>query len=726
MIRERQTAELQTSAVRGIRVRLSLIGLGFALGFGVLAWRAIQLQVVQNPALSTKAQGQYDRRIQILGQRGRILDRLNREFAASVDVDSVFIDPSLLKSQAQLQEEEATLRKRAEARGKVYKPSASTEIREREEAIRRLAKALGTSTSQMGKLLDTSRKFVWLKRRATHQEVAAIKAANVAGVGFQKEARRFYPQRELASHLLGYANVDGHGIEGLERVFDDVLRGKRDDVSGLRDARGRPALMDGTIPSDTLTGASVTLTIDSVIQHLTEKALQAAVDKAQAKAGMAVVLDPRTGEILALANVPTFNPNTPARFDVSARRNRAVVDQMEQGSTLKPITVAAALEEGLIQPDSVFDGEQGRMRIGKHTINDSHPNGSMTVAEIIQASSNIGVTKIAQRLGRERLQAYHRAFGFGEKPGTELPGEARGALPYPRSEIALATQSFGQGMSTSVLQIAVAYGALANGGNLMKPYLVSRIVDAEGRLLLAREPEVARKVVSDKTARQVLDMMQLVVERGGTGRAARMDDYPVAAKSGTAQKVDPNGGYSKTKRLASFAGMVPSDAPRLVIAVAIDEPTTNVYGGVVAAPAFKEIAQGALVHLGVPPRVVAQSSAVVADAAERSRHERTAQASRSRLAGAFAMAAQIPEPSDDDSVGEGFVEEEGAPSPSDETLAERTRVPDLYGLSARAAVAALLSADLDPMLSGWGKAVGQTPLAGTSVRKGAQVTVRFE
>lgn len=723
MVRERQTASLEARAPRWIGLRIAILGALFALALGALAWRAIQLQVVQNLALSAEARDQYDRRIEIPGQRGRIIDRQGREFAASVDVDSAYIDPSMLKSQAQLQEEEAEKRKRAEAKGKIYKPSVSSEIREREEAIRRLSRALGVSTERMGRLLDTSRRFVWLKRRATHQEVAAIKAANVAGVGFQKESRRFYPQRELAAHVLGYSNIDGQGIEGLERVFDDVLRGKRDYVAGLRDARGRPALMDGAVPADKLTGATLTLTIDSVIQHLTEKALSAAVTRAKGLAGMAVVLDPRTGEILALANVPTFNPNTPARFEVSARRNRAVVDQMEQGSTLKPITVAAALEEGLVQPDTVFDGENGRMRIGRHTINDSHPHGAMTVAEIIQVSSNIGVTKIAQRLGRERLQAYHRAFGFAERPGTELPGEARGSVPYPRAEIALATQSFGQGMSASILQTAVAYGALANGGNLMKPYLVSRIVDAEGKLLLDRRPEIARRVVSAKTARQVLDMMQLVVERGGTGRAARLDDYPVAAKSGTAQKVDPNGGYSKTKRIASFAGMVPADDPRLVIAVTIDEPTTSVYGGVVAAPVFKEIAQGALVHLGVPPRVITQSS-TVAMSAEKTRSERAASANRARLAGAFAMAMQMPEL--DEATGDGFVEEDGSQSPEGEVLSSMSRVPNVFGMSARAAVSALLSADLDPMLSGHGRAISQTPPPGANVRKGAPVTVKLE
>lgn len=723
MARERQTAGSDARAVRWIRLRVCLLGMGCAVAVAALAWRAIQLQVVQNITLSAEARDQYDRRIEIPGQRGRILDRQGREFAASVDVDSAFIDPSMLKSQAQLQEEEAEKRRRAEQRGKAYKPSEQGEVREREEAIRRLAKALDVSTERMGKLLDTSRRFVWLKRRATHQEVAAIKAANVAGVGFQKESRRFYPQRELAAHVLGYSNIDGHGIEGLERVFDEVLRGKRDYVEGLRDARGRPALMDGAVPVDTLTGATLTLTIDSVIQHLTEKALSAAVTKTKGLAGMAVVLDPRTGEILALANVPTFNPNTPAKFDVSARRNRAVVDQIEQGSTIKPITVAAALEEGIIEPDTVFDGENGHMRIGRHTIHDSHPHGAMTVAEIVKVSSNIGVTKIAQLLGRERLQAYHRAFGFAEKPGTELPGEARGAVPYPRAEIALATQSFGQGMSASILQTAIAYGALANGGNLMKPYIVSRVVDAEGKLLLDRQPEVARRVVSEKTAREVLDMMSLVVERGGTGRAARLDDYPVAAKSGTAQKVDPNGGYSKTKRIASFAGMVPADDPRLVIAVTIDEPTTSVYGGVVAAPVFKEIAQGALVHLGVPPRVVAQSSAVAVDV-EKTRHERAASANRALLAGAFAMATQAP--AIEEGAEDGFVEEDGSQSMEGEERASMSLVPNVFGLSARAAVNALLTADLDPQLSGHGRVVAQTPPPGTSVRKGSAVSVKFE
>ncbi len=715
--------EITETDAKWFRRRVRCIGAAFALGFGILVWRAVQLQVVQSGELTAGARDQYVRQFEIPGQRGRILDRQNREFAASVDVDSIAIDPTLLKSSAQIEEEEAQKKRRAEERGKAYKAPSGDIVYERGEATRRLAKALGLPEKRVASLLDTRKRFVWLKRQASPQETAAIKATNVAGLTFQKVSKRFYPQRELGAHVIGYSNIDGRGIEGLERVFDDVLKGRHDYVSGVRDRRGRAALMDGTVQADKLTGATLTLTLDSSIQHLTEKALASAVEKSQAAAGMAVVLDPHTGEILALANWPTFNPNSPTTSDNRSRRNRAVVDQMEQGSTLKPITVAAALEEKVVRPDTVFDGEKGAMRIGRHTIHDSHPHDSMTVAEIIKYSSNIGVAKIAQLLGRDKLQSYLKAFGFAEKPGTEMPGEAKGSVPYPRAEIALATQSFGQGMSASILQTAVAYGALANGGRLMKPYLVSRIVDAEGKLLLDRKPQLLRRVVSEKTAREVIDMMELVVEKGGTGTRAYMDDYAVAAKSGTAQKVDPNGGYSKTKRIASFAGIVPADAPRLVIAVTLDEPSTNVYGGVVAAPPFKEIARGALVHLGIPPR--AKPAEQQDDGTEVpliGRGGRMAVVSRARLAGAFAMAQQVSSGDED----EGFVEEEGVVASSDAVREGMIRVPGVCGLTARAAARALLEADLDPVMNGFGLVVEQTPPVGASVRRGTTVSMRLK
>ncbi|MGI5861187.1 MAG: penicillin-binding protein [Myxococcales bacterium] len=675
-------------AVRWIRTRVLALACAFVPVFGALVYRAVQLQVIENPKLTGMARDQYDRQITLPGRRGAILDRRGSSLAATVDVDSVYANPS--------------------------------EIEDPRSAAQILGKALKLDPRKLVPTLSGLRQFAWIKRHVTPQEAAAIKAANLKGIAFVKEPRRFYPQRELAAHVLGFSGVDAKGLEGLELVFDEKLQGKPQAISGVRDARGRAAFVDGAVPAEQLAGASITLTLDSAIQYHTEKVLQAAVTKAEAAAGIAVVLDPSTGEILALANVPTFNPNDPGRYQRKALRNRAIADQFEPGSTFKVFTVAAALEEQVVRPTTIIDCEKGRYRIGRHTIHDHGGYAEIDVGRILQVSSNIGVAKIAEKLGREKLQAYHRAFGFGEKPGTNLPGEARGSLPYPRADIALATQSFGQGLSASAVQIAAGIGAVANGGVLMRPYLVAKVETPDGKVLLENKPKAVRRPISQETAAEVLRMMKTVVERGGTAPLARMDDYEVAGKTGTAQKADPvTGGYSVDKRTASFVGIVPADAPRLVILVVIDEPKTDVYGGVVAAPAFKEIAQGALAHLGVPPSPRAKARAVAS--APPPQKGPSGSEARSRLASAFAMAAVR------QSLGavpsEGFVEEEGSEQAPPEGS---TRVPDVQGLTARAAVKALVSAQLEPALIGSGRAVGQTPPAGTSVKKGSRVAVRLE
>lgn len=684
----RTTATASTvdpDAVRGVKVRVAIIAAAFVPLFGAVAYRAVQLQIFEGAKLASMANDQSIRNTVIPGRRGSIYDRRGVALAASVEVDSIFIDPS--------------------------------EVPEHRKAARELARALKIDAARLEAAMGASRRFAWVKRQVTEQEVTAVKALGLPGLGFLKEPRRFYPQRELAAHVLGFPSIDGEGIEGLELALDGVLKGKPRSVSGLRDARGRSAIVEGAISTESVEGASVTLTLDKAIQYLTEKSLAAAVQKANAAAGTAVVLDPATGELLALANVPTFNPNDPSRAPRAALRNRAVSDQFEPGSTIKAFTVAGALEDRAIRPGNSIFCENGHFKIGRHTIHDHGGYGELSVGEIIQVSSNIGAAKIADKLGREKLQATLRAFGFGEKPGTGLQGEARGSLPFPRAQIALATQSFGQGMTASAVQVAAAYGALANGGALMRPYLVSRVVDPDGGVLEQRGPEKVRQAVSAATARELVKMMKLVVEKEGTAPLARMDEYEVAGKTGTAQKADPQtGGYSVDKRTASFVGVVPADSPRLVILVVIDEPKGDVYGGLVAAPAFKEIAQGALAHLGVPPSASKQAEKMLAA----SKAADVAPAVDSRLTGAFAMAAVQPAlralAAEDGFVEDGAVtEREGSAT-----------VPDVHGLTARAAVKVLAAAELEPSLMGSGKAIGQTPPAGTTVRKGARVAVRLE
>ncbi|MBI5546454.1 MAG: transpeptidase family protein [Deltaproteobacteria bacterium] len=683
-------ATVDPRVVRGVKVRVTLLALCFVPLFGAVLYRAVRLQVFENAKLSALARDQQLRQLKLPGRRGSVYDRNGVALAASVEVDSIFVDPG--------------------------------ELADLKKAARDLGKAVGADPRKLEASFNASKHFAWVKRQASAQEVAAVKGLGLSGLGFVKEPRRFFPQRELAAHLLGFASIDGEGIEGLELALDRVLRGKPQSITGLRDARGRSAIVDGAIATESLEGASITLTIDKAIQYLTEKSLAAAVAKADASSGMAVVLDPATGEVLALANAPTFNPNDPSQSPRAALRNHAVADQFEPGSTFKVFTVAAALEEKVVRPSSTFFCENGRFAIGKHAIHDHGGYKDLDVGRIIQVSSNIGAAKIADKLGRERLQAYQRAFGFGERPGTGLSGEAKGSLPFPRAQIALATQSFGQGVSASALQIAAAFAAVANGGQLMRPYLVSRVADPDGAVLEQRGPEKLRQVLSTATAREVVKMMRLVVDKEGTAPLARMDEYEVAGKTGTAQKADPNtGGYSVDKRTASFVGIVPADAPRLVILVVIDEPKGDVYGGLVAAPAFKEIAQGALAHLGVAP-----SPGKLADkqvAAAKPAEKEAAPQVDGKLASAFAIAAVQPSlpPASASEAEDGFLED-GAVALQDGAAV----VPDVQGLTARGAVKALTAAYLEPSLLGSGKAIGQTPPAGTSVRRGTRVAVRLE
>jgi cell division protein FtsI (penicillin-binding protein 3) len=678
---------MDPKVIRGVRVRIFILIVLFVPLFGALLYRAIHLQVWEGSKLSSFARDQYIRNIALPGRRGAIYDRRGAPLAISVDVESIFINPLKFAEMGQT---------------------------ESSKAIKELAKALSLDARRLERTIGASKHFAWVKRQVSSRQASMARALKIPALGFTKEARRFYPQRELAAHVLGFANIDGRGLEGIELAFDDLLKGKPRSIAGLRDARGRSAIVEGAIPSEALEGASITLTIDSTIQYLTEKALNVAVKQNQASSGFAVVLTPATGEILALANVPTFNPNNPVQSSRKALRNHAITDQFEPGSTFKVFTIAGALEKGVITSKSQFFCENGRYAIGRRAIHDHNGYGNLDLGGIIQVSSNIGAAKIAEKLGRENLQSTFRAFGFGEKPGSGLRGEARGSLPFPRASIALATQSFGQGVSASALQIAAAFGAVANGGELMRPYLVVRAIDPDGALIMQQEPEKLRRVISSKNSRLLLDMMRLVVEKEGTATAAWMDEYDVAGKTGTAQKVDfVTGGYSAKKRTASFVGVVPAEAPRLVILVVVDEPTGEVYGGIVAAPAFKEIAQGALAHLGIPPSPSKKNELLAANSKENLASNNANKKSSSKAS----ALKQIPV----DGASDGFIEEAQVPLAETEVL-----VPPVIGLNTRGVVKVLTAAHLVPDLQGKGKVVKQNPVAGTALPKGSSVTVQLE
>ena len=655
-MKDLKSTSVPEATSKGVRLRVTMMGLVFML-FLITVWgRAFELQVLQRGKLKGLAEDQYVRQIQIPGRRGDIFDRRGVSLAQSVEVDSIWVDPSMLSNLGQ-----------------------SSKI---------LARILHLNSSDVFDRLSKARRFAWVKRQARSDEVEEVRKLSFPGIGFTKEPKRFYPQRELAAHVIGVVGTDGKGLEGIELAFNDELTGETSKLNGFRDAKGRKLLTQGGLLPSERQGAAMVLTIDRQLQYITERALAKAVISAKAAAGMAVVMDPATGEILAIANEPHFNPNLAQDASKGYLRNRAALDAFEPGSTIKIFTVAGALEDKLVKPYDVFFCENGAWEVGRHVVHDTHPSGWLTTARTLQVSSNIGAAKIGQKLGRQRLVDYFAKFGFGGKTGLALPGEGRGAVPFPKSDISLATESFGQGMSATAVQLATGYAAVANGGTLMRPYLVSKVIDTDGLVLLENRPTEVRRVISQKTARELITMMEGVAEKEGTAPKARMENYRVAGKTGTAQKVDPVAkGYSD-KRIASFIGMVPAELPRVVIAVIIDEPKTDIYGGLVAAPAFKEIAEVAMPYLGVHSSQELKEPPVVAAEKAVTKNE---------------VIAEVTE-----KLGSGWV-----------------MVPRVAGQVGREAVAHLLALSLEPRLSGSGRVVSQIPPAGTRVEKGTQVVVEM-
>jgi cell division protein FtsI (penicillin-binding protein 3) len=643
-------------------VRVVFLAIAFWALLAAVLGRAVVLQVYEQERLRELAQDQYVRQIEIPARRGDIFDRHGVPLAQSVEVDSIWVDPSLLPN-----------------------PGSNA---------RSLARALHLEPDELKARFARAKRFAWVKRQAKPDEVSSVKALELPGVGFTKEPRRFYPHRELAAQVIGIAGMDGSGLEGLELAFDQELSGHNLQLLGLRDAKGRKLLTQGTFYPPNRQGASITLTLDRQIQYFSEKALSKAVEDAKALSGMAVVLDPRTGEILSLVSYPSFNPNTPLEGSKELFRNRAALDVFEPGSTFKSFSIAAALNEGAIKAEDVFYCEDGAWDVGGHTIHDTHPHGWLSPAKILQVSSNIGAAKVAQVLGRERLVRYYQRFGFGDRVGLGLSGEPRGAVPFPKADVSLATMAFGHGVSATAVQLAAAYAALANGGILMRPWLVAKVTDPDGVVLLDKRPTEVARAVSARTAKQIVSMLESVVEKEGTAPRAKMAEYRVAGKTGTAQKVDPVAGGYSDKRIASFAGIVPAEDPRAVVLVVIDEPKNDVYGGHVAAPAFKEITAAVMAYLGVPvSRPRASGLALAVNSAEREESRPRAQPA----------AAEI----------------------TDRTERGTVRVPDLQGKLSHDAVERLLAAALQPRLSGTGRVVSQLPPAGSLVEKGSRVTIEL-
>jgi len=649
---------------RWFRARIALLGMcvmGVAL---LVVVRAFHVQISTGDRLREMAEDQHLRHLRVSPRRGAIYDRHGAELAVSADVDSVYANPRRLKAM----EQDPTI------------------------VARRIAKILDVDPQRLAKRLGTDRYFVWIERRVTPYEATRIRELDIPGVELTTEARRYYPNRHLASHLVGFTDIDGRGIEGIELAYEDRLRGLDRRVEAIRDRRGHVVFADDMEDDRTIQGQSVVLTIDKAIQHIAERELALGVRTFEARGGSVVVMDPSSGEILALANYPPFNPNEPSKHPTAHRRNRAVVDRFEPGSTVKPFTMAAALAAGAVKPNQSINCENGVTRMGGRLLHDAHPYEWLTPTQILAYSSNIGTAKIAQDLGKKELYRGFRRFGFGEPTGLGVPGETAGILRHYRRwyEIDTAAVSFGQGMSVTNVQMATAMSAIANGGRLMQPMLVRRMTDGHGATIEENKPRVRRQVVPRRVAKLVGQMLTAVTEPGGTAIEAAVDGYLVAGKTGTAQKADYiHGGYAKDKWLASFIGFAPADRPSVVISVVIDEPVIAHYGGTVAGPVFRRIAEVTLRHMGIAPE---GRQAVLTKKKEQ-------------------QIAPV----------------EAEPAPEEEAVEKgESAVPDVRSLPLRQAVIALHADSLVAEVEGSGVVVDQDPAPGKAVAHGSVVRLQLE
>lgn len=554
-----------------IKSRLIIVSVVFSIyGAGLVA-RLVFLQILKHEELHAQSEKQYVRTIKINSGRGLIYDRNLNSLATNIEVESVYINPR--------------------------------DIVDKDFTANRLASILGLELKRVARKISSVKSFVWIKRKCNFSEIERLKELDLAGVGFIGESRRFYPKRELGASAIGFVGLDNQGLGGIEHQYHSTLKGISYRKVVERDGRGR--LIRTGREADELKAKSrdVVLTLDEVIQFTVERELKKQVQKFNAKSGIAVVMDPNNGEILAMADIPEFNPNNFSAFPSEYYRNKAVTDAFEPGSIFKPIVAAAALESGKVGVNDIFYCENGQFKIGNVVIGEAsnHKFGWLTLQNIISKSSNIGAIKVAQKLGKNTFYDYIKDFGFGKKLGIELPGEATGKIrkPHKWTELSLASISFGHEISVTPIQMITAISVIANGGNLIRPRII-RAVIKDGQLVQPVRPLVIRRVISEKTSQQMIEILKAAVKTG-TGKKAAVPGFDVAGKTGTAQKMDPETRrYSKTAFMASFIGFVPADDPKLAILVMVDEPKGTYWGGEVAAPAFREIARQVLRYINVP------------------------------------------------------------------------------------------------------------------------------
>jgi cell division protein FtsI (penicillin-binding protein 3) len=639
-----------------LRSRLGICAIVFAAWTVSIEARLVYLQVVEHADMMARANRQQLRTVKLPAKRGEIVDRAGHVLAYSVDADTIAADPS--------------------------------EVTDPDQTAALVCGALDQCTAQqrsvMADRLRSKLQFVYLARQISGEEARRIRALDLPGLLYYKESRRYYPNKLLAAHVLGYVGLDNAGLAGLESTFDKRIRGREGQMLVQTDAR-RHAMSTREERPPTA-GDGLELTVDEYLQYVAERELRAGIAENAAAGGSAIIMEPRSGEILALANWPTFNPNAFATTDEADRRNRAIQDLYEPGSTFKVVTASAAIEEGLIAPGDPINCSPGYITFGPRVIRDTHEYGVLPFIDVIAKSSNVGAIKVGMKLGPERLMRYVSRFGFGQMLASDFRGENPGIVwdPAHMDASALASVSMGYQVGVTPLQMAAAVSAVANGGELVEPHVVRAFIRNGRREEVPRN--VIRRAVNAETAATVTEIMEAVVERGTAKSFAQMEGYTVAGKTGTASKL-VNQHYSRSDYNASFVGFVPSRNPAAVIVVVIDSPhAKGYYGAVVSAPVFKRIAEATLRHLGVGPNVNPAPPVIVA------RHD------TEEMAPTPVVAPIVPPP---------------AVEP-----AEPGQMPDVRGLSARDALRALTRVGLTARMSGDGFVLEQSPAPGAVLAPG--------
>ena len=654
----------------GLRSRALIFAACLACAFLGLLGRLAYLQVYKHDEYSRLAESQHAKTVPLRAKRGPILDRSGQPLAVSSRADTLYVTPGKVEDVASL--------------------SA------------RLAPILGEPAREVARRLTVPKKFAPVRRRLTPDMTRAVRDLKDPSLALVDDTMRLYPNRGLAAQVIGFEGSEGKGLAGIEQAWDAHLAGAEGRAVVERDALGREVTGTPLVLKPAVPGQGVVLTIDATIQYLAEKEVDAAWRRTRAKSAMAVAMDPRTGEILAMAIRPTFNPNAFGTATDDDRRARAVTDPFEPGSTFKVIMAASALEEGIVRPTDRIFGENGAITVANATIHDWKKYGWLTFTEVLQNSSNVGSIKVGMQIGKERYYKYMTAFGFGTPTSLGLPGESRGLLRPPSqwSGLSLATMSIGQEISVTAVQMVAAFSAVANGGRLMQPQLIRATLDAQGREIRSFEPRAVRQVISPETARTLTEMMVNVVANG-TGHNAAIPGYEVAGKTGTAQKMDPaTKRYSRAPGVLSFVGFVPADDPRLAMIVLLDEPKNEKWGSEAAAPMFSAIGREALRYLNVPPRdsspvPIVRGEVIAATTPAQSRAGAPAPA----VTGAPALPASL---TDAAAAGDG-------PSV----------MPRLAGLSLRQAMELLAPLGVTLEIGGRGVVTVQSPLAGAPLTPGA-------